>query len=205
MLRFFVLVLGILGILASAAVFDAASGARQARLLIHATTTVEELALRRQLLERAAAAVEASWSRSKLWHAGAADALSAAYAARAALEHGDLRFAAKSAAAASHAVALSPVQPRAWTRLAAFAQIGVSETPCSVAQCLAASWRAGRITDPQTACTRLRIASAEGLLTGPDDERITWYLGSGVGRREAARCLDFLPSPALFQRMLQGN
>lgn len=203
MLRLIILVFGILALAGCVAVFDALSSARQARLLIGATATIEDPALRRQLLVRASQEIEASWSRSHLWHAGAADALSAVYAARAALDQGEVGYAAKSASAARRSVELSPVQPRAWTRLAAFAQAGLAEASCAVEECLAMSWRAGRFTDPQTACIRLRIAAAEDLLSGPDDERITWYLQSGIGRHQAARCLDFIPSQALFQRLLE--
>jgi hypothetical protein len=158
-----------------------------------------------EMLTRAAAEVEQSWARPAEWHAGAAEALSAVYALKAEAAGGDRELFARSIAAAKRAVSLAPVQPQTWARLAAFAQMGLPDVPCSVAQCLDMSWRSARMTDPQTACIRLRIAHAEGLLTGPDDPRVVWYVQSGVGPAEIARCLDFMPTEALFRHMLDAR
>jgi hypothetical protein len=205
MLRLLLLVLGLIGGLLSAAVYDAASSAHEAHTLLRASQAIDQPPLRREILNRAAEAIENSWSNTAYWHAGAAEALSAVYASRTAEENGNMILAAKSVAAAQRSVELSPVQARAWTRLAAFAQIGTPGSPCSVERCLEMSWRAGRIIDPQSACTRLRIAAAEGLLTGPGDERIAWYLSSGAGPLEAARCLDFLPANVRFRVLLHSK
>jgi hypothetical protein len=203
MLRFLLIALGIAGVALCAMVFEAASATGKARELLTASAATVELPQRRAILTEAVARVNESWAQPTLWHAGAAEAASAVYAAQAGVENGDQVFLQRSVTAAARAVSLSPVQPRAWTRLAAFAQIGLPNVPCSVEQCLNMSWRAGPQTDTQTSCTRLRIAQAQGLLTGPDDERILWYLHSGVTPLEAARCLDFISSADLFSRLIE--
>jgi hypothetical protein len=159
--------------------------------------------MRDEVLARAADQIERSWAQPAQWHAGASEVLSAVYALQAEAAGGDRALFAKSIAAATRAVSLSPVQPHTWTRLAAFAQMGLPDVPCSVATCLDMSWRSARMIDPQTGCIRLRIAHAEGLLTGPADERITWYVRSGASPAEIAACLDFLPTDALFRLLLE--
>lgn len=204
MLRFVLLLVLFAALTLSALVFEAASKTRIALDQIAASHAMDG-PLRQQILAQAAAGIEESWARPAEWHAGAADALSAIYAFQAEAAGGDRELFARSIAAASRAVALAPLQPHAWTRLAAFAQMGLPDVPCSVAECLDMSWRAARMTDPRTACIRLRIAHAEGLLAGPDDIRIAWYAQSGAGPTEIAQCLDFLPTRDVFRQLLDAR
>jgi hypothetical protein len=205
MVRFFLVFFLIGGLTVSALVFEAASKTAIAQAAIRAAPSLEGMDSRDETLARAVQDMETSWAEPAEWHAGAADALSALYALQAEAAGGDRALYAKSIAAASRAVTLAPVQPHAWTRLAAFAQMGLPDVPCSVGECLDMSWRAARMTDPQTACARLRIAHAEGLLTDPNDLRIKWYVQSGAPPTEIARCLDFLSSEPLFQSLLEAR
>jgi hypothetical protein len=205
MLRLLLLLILFGAISLSALVFEAASKTQDARNLLAASDALQGSPLRAQMLSRAANVIETSWAQPAQWHAGAAEALSSVYALQAEASGGDSVFFSKSIAAATRAVALAPVQPQAWARLAAFAQMDLPDVPCSVGACLAMSWRSARMTDPQTACVRLRIAHAEGLLNGPNDERITWYVRSGAGAEDIARCLDFLPRDALFRRLIEAR
>ena len=205
MLRFGLLFLVFSALALSAVAFEAAEKTEIAIDLIRASHAMEPPSLRAQVLAQAADQIEASWAQPAQWHAGAAETLSAIYALQGEAAHGDNALYAKSIAAASHAVALAPVQPQAWARLAAFAQMGLPGVPCSVATCLDMSWRSARMTDPETACIRLRIAHAEGLLIDPNDARIAWYVRSGVAPQEMAQCLDFLPTNTVFRLLINAR
>ncbi len=204
MLRFALLIVTCAALAFSACVFEAASKTRGALELIASARAVEE-PLHAQMLSGAAQSIEQSWARPALWRADAAEALSAIYALQAQAASGDRALYQRSVEQAAMAVRLAPVQPQAWARLAAFAQMGLPNVPCKVAACLAMSWRAAKMTDPQTGCARLQIADAAGLLSPGRDERIVWYVRSGVGREDIARCLTFLPPPARFQYLLEAR
>ena len=132
MLRFVLLFLVFCGLALSALGFEAAEKTEIAIDLLRASRGMEPLSLRASVLARAADEIGSSWARPAQWHAGAAEALSAIYALQGDSAHGDAALYRRSIDAASHAVALAPVQPQAWARLAAFAQRGLPGVPCSV-------------------------------------------------------------------------
>lgn len=202
MMRFLLIYVLLSVVALSAAAFEAVSANAQAHALLLGALPLESSPLHDAQLERAAQTLETSWARPAEWRPDAAETLSAIYAERARSRNDDPAFLQKSVRAATRAVSLSPVLPRTWTRLAAFAQLGVPNSPCDVASCLAMSWRAGRMTDPATGCTRLRIANAAGLLHGAQDERIRWYVASNANREQVLTCLDFLPRRDVFALLL---
>jgi hypothetical protein len=205
MVRFVLAFCVFAGLLIGALVFEAAARTEIAREAIAAAPSLAGSPQHDEVLARAVQQLETSWAQPARWHAGAANALSALYALQAEAAGGDRELFAKSVAAAVTSVRLAPVQPLTWTRLAAFAQMGLADVPCSVEHCLDMSWRAARMIDPRNACTRLRIAHAEGLLTGPDDVRIRWYAQSGASAQEIAHCLDFMPREPLFRSLLEAR
>jgi hypothetical protein len=186
----------------AAIVFEAASQTRIALEREEAAASTDSPEVRDRILQAGITGLEASWARPLTWHAGANEALSAIYARYGAARNGDPALYDASIAAASRAVALSPVQPHAWARLAAFAAMGRPHVPCSVRQCLERSWESSKMVDAETACARLRIAHDAHLLNEPKDERIAWYLGSNATNEQVGRCLSFLNPTDLFRLLL---
>jgi hypothetical protein len=168
-----------------AIVFEAAA---KTQLALIQAQSVQQLAEeeRTAAFDSAARLLETSWARPLAWHAGALEALSWIRAQQGRLD--------EAAGAATRSVALDPIQPAAWARLAALADEGVREAGCNAAECLERSWRAAKMTDPPTACARLEIAYRNGLLS-PRDERIEWTARSAFFHgRDTRQCFAFLPS-----------
>src|SRR5262249_10333090 len=119
-----VLVVASLALLGFAAtIFEAASVTARAFQDIAAAEINTAEPVQAQLLRRAENAILLSWARPTAWHAGATEALSAAYFIDG-QTHNDARALHLSAFWAGRAVELSPVQPHAWTRLALLAELG---------------------------------------------------------------------------------
>lgn len=197
----FIAVIVCLSLLAFAAwVFEAASVTQSALSDINGAAAAHDGEIRLHLLGRAQTTLLTSWARPTAWHAGATEALSAAYFIESELT-GEVRLLDESARWAQATVRLSPISPHAWTRLAALAERGHGAEICTLARCLEKSWASARMIDPETGCLRLQIAHRHNLLA-PADPRIDDYLKSGPSDRSAARCLQFLPASDLFARLL---
>jgi hypothetical protein len=185
----------------TAAIFEAASVTAQALTDIASAQINTAPSVQVQLLQRAENSILSDWTHPTTWHAGAAEALSAAY-----LLDGDAQNSPalldRSAFWAAQTVRMSPIQPNAWTRLALLAERGHVNRVCTVEECLARSWAAAPVTDPQTGCVRLQLAQRRGLLVR-QDRRIDDYLASGPQIEDAARCLSFLPPSEVFQAIMR--
>jgi hypothetical protein len=195
----------IAGIAGAAAIFEAASQTKIALEASDNAAAATTPAVRGRILQAGIAGLETSWARPLVWHAGANEALSALYAQYGDSRNGDVALYDESVAAAARAVALAPVQPHAWTRLAGFAAMGRPHVPCGVEECLERSWRSAKMVDSTTACARLRLAHKANLLREPGDERIAWYLKSNATDEEVGRCLDFLAPGELFHLLLNRS
>jgi hypothetical protein len=187
----------------AATIFEAASATSIALNAISAAQTSDSDPVRQRLLDHAERTLRSSWARPLEWHAGATEALSAAYQLDGQLR-GDPNLLTQSAFWAEKTVRLAPVQPHAWTRLAILAEQGHANTVCTLEVCLAKSWQTAPMIDPATGCARLQVAFRRNLLAA-DDPRIDAYLKSGPSRREAVQCLSFLPAGTVFQTMLRAQ
>jgi hypothetical protein len=183
-------------------VFEAASATDIALNMALAAKSSDSPNVRIRLLDRAEQTLRRSWANPSGWHAGATEALSAIYLlkseanANPALAEQSVRWAVRT-------IRLAPVQPHAWTRLAVLAERGHPNPVCALTTCLQQSWRVAPMIDAETACTRLQLAYRHRLLA-TDDERINAYLHSGVSRREAVRCLAFLPPNTLLETLFSS-
>ncbi|MGE0046806.1 MAG: hypothetical protein AB7J28_05525 [Hyphomonadaceae bacterium] len=193
-LRIVAIALAVCAALGSLVVFEAASKTGLANVAANAAARTVNPGQRAQRLAEARALVEASWAAPARWHAGAVEARSWIYAleAQGRRQRGSA-FAEASAANAAYGVALAPIQPVAWARLAAFAASGRETLACDLPTCLARSWEAAPMTDAATACARLQLAQRTERIA-VTDPRVTWFVRSGFQPRTIARCLDFLPT-----------
>ncbi|MGD9965188.1 MAG: hypothetical protein AB7T59_01575 [Hyphomonadaceae bacterium] len=200
--RFTLLVFALIGLIASSFIFEGAFATSLALDTAAKARASDSSVVRQRLLARAEHVITESWAEPEHWHAGAAEALSGIYLMQT-QENNEPALFERSAALASHAVRLAPVQPHAWTRLALLAELGHTNSVCAIDACLGNAWTTARMIDPDTACTRLRLTYGRGQLTG-DDARIDDYLRSGVYRRTAAECLVFLPGDQLFAALARN-
>jgi hypothetical protein len=169
----------------AAFVFEAAAKTELAVKRAHAAADVTDAQQRSATFDSAAALIETSWARPGAWHAGALEALSWLRTQQGEFERAE--------EAANRSLRIDPIQPAAWTRLAALAETGTRVRDCDVQECLERSWRAAKMTEPTTACARLELAYRAGLLA-PRDQRVFWTAKSGFFRsREARACFAFLP------------
>jgi hypothetical protein len=174
----------------SAALFDAASAARAAMDLDRAALEARPEA-RDAMLLRAERDLLARWSQPTRWHAGAAEALAWTQALRGRLH--------ESAATTEFGVALAPVQPAGWLRLAELRRAGVATRLCDTpAACLDRSWTAALAADPELQCARLDLARALGETPDAEDPRVRALIAARPPRPLLARCLAFLPPEDLF-------
>lgn len=187
----------------AALVFEAASRTALALNIVASAQESESGIVRDQLLNRAETELRSSWARPLEWHAGAVEVLSGTLLLKAEAHHQD-QFYAESAELAVRALRLAPVQPHAWTRLALLAERGHPNRLCDFAACLAKSWQVAPMLDPETACLRLQMSNRAHMLAA-DDARIDAYIGSGVSRRVAARCLTFLAPHDLFEALARNT
>lgn len=201
-IRFILLTFTLVALAASAFIFEAASATSLALDTAAKARLSDSAVVRQRLLTRAEHLIGESWAEPERWHAGAAEALSGIYLMQA-QENNESSLFEQSAALASLAVQLAPVQPHAWTRLALLAELGHMNSACDIDACLAHAWATARMIDPETACTRLRLTYRRSPFTG-DDPRIDDYLRSGVSRRTAGACLAFLPGDQLFAALARS-
>jgi hypothetical protein len=184
----------------AAVVFEAAAKADIAAQTARAAIELPDARGRIAELEAAAQLIERSWARPAAWHGGANETLSWIYGRLAGETGADPTALGKSAASAARAVALAPIQPASWTRLASLAERG-APSPCSVEQCLERSWESEKFVDTQTGCARLRMAYRHGMLE-PYDERIGWFARKALHQTEVESCLAFLPPQELFHALM---
>lgn len=197
MLRALLIVVSLALATAALGVFDAATITRQALALGAAARDGETDSAKSQFAAQARAALAASPSRATQWHGGAIDALSWINA----IDPDDHK--AQSAADAVRGLQLAPIQAPAWTRLSALAAQGVENPLCDARACVARSWQAARMAEPEIACARLRAAQDAGVLGRIDsDERVGWYTRL-VEAGAARACLDFAPGGEVFRMLVQ--
>jgi hypothetical protein len=189
----------------SVGVFEAVSKTDAAFDSIRASRSMQGTPLQTRILADAAAAIEQSWAKPRLWHARAAEALSAIYALQAEAAGDAPDISAKSIDAGTQAVSLAPVQPQSWARLATFAQAGAPNVGCAVAECLDRSWRAAPFSGFVTDCARLRLGYAAGLPSASLHPRTIWFVRAGHGNDNIAQCLSFLPREQVFQYLLEAQ
>ncbi len=183
--------------------FEAASQTVSATEVALVSRQASSPALQEQMLSGAAARMQSSWARPALWHAGAAEALSAIYALRGNAAGGARAHYMLSMRLAHRATLIAPAQPRAWARLGEFALMGLPGVPCAAQECILNSWRAAPLLDVETDCARFRVAHASGVQEQLLSKHIDWRLRTNLGADQAARCLDFLSQEEIFQiRML---
>ncbi|MGE0829192.1 MAG: hypothetical protein AB7O04_07565 [Hyphomonadaceae bacterium] len=185
----------------AAGVFEAASDAEIAGELAHTALESNDQNVKAQRLADAQAITHASWSGAEFWHVGVIEAQSWIYALQAEAANQDVSLMQLSAISAARGVSLAPIQPTAWARLAAFAEIGRVTPQCDTAECLERSWRAAAMTSRYTACARLQIAHRQDLLR-ENDERLIWFLSSGVHERIVARCLYFMTPEDIYHALM---
>ncbi len=187
----------------AAFVFEAASRTALTLNMVASAGESESTIVRDRLLSRAETELRTSWARSIEWHAGAIEALSGILLLKAETA-GENRLYAESADMAVRTLRLAPVQPHAWTRLALLAERGHPNPLCDLAACLTNSWQIAPMIDPETACLRLQLSYRAQILAA-NDARIDAYIGSGVSRRVAARCLNFLAPADLFEVLARNT
>lgn len=197
MLRLFLALPFVLGAVFSAAAFEAATQTQAAREVVASAQALPP-DLREATLRQTAARLEQNWSRPLLWHAGAADALSALLALRWEIAQEDPDLLRQSADAARQALRLSPSDFAPWVRMAKLDLAGAPSVTCRAEQCLLISWRAAPLADPETDCVRLRLWREAGLPLTAISAHIERYVRSGVGADTAARCLSFLSANERF-------
>lgn len=197
-LRLVIFALSAIAFVGAAFVFEAASRTHLALAMTENALASASPNVRAQLLERAEASLQTSWARPLAWHAGATEAFSGILFLQAQTSGEPVQF-AESAHWAVKAIQLSPVQPHAWTRLAALALNGHQNTLCDASACLAHSYAIAAMTDPDTECTRLRIAHQLGELRSNDPRLDVYMMARSVSRRVAANCLNFLAPEELFE------
>jgi hypothetical protein len=200
MVRFLVLLPLLAGIVLAAGGHEGASQTQSARATI-ASAAALPFSLRAQALGEAAARLERNWAQPLLWHAGAADTLSAIQALRWEAT-GDRRFLAQSVSAARDALHLSPAAYAPWVRLAKLALLGTPGVPCSVEQCLVISWRAAPLADAETDCIRLQLWREANLPMDRIRVHIDRYVRSGAGADAVAQCLTFLTPSERFDLLM---
>jgi hypothetical protein len=184
----------------AATVFEASAKADIAGQTARAAIQDGDARQRIAEFEAAAELIERSWARPVAWHGGANETLSWIYGRLAGETGADPTALGNSAEAAARAVALAPIQPASWARLASLAERG-APSPCAVEQCLERSWMAVRFVDTQTDCARLRMAHAHGMLS-PYDERIGWFARKALHQADVESCLAFLPPQELFHALM---
>ncbi|MBL8551654.1 MAG: hypothetical protein JNJ73_16830 [Hyphomonadaceae bacterium] len=172
-------------------------------LALRATLTAQTLTdrgVRDGEYEAGADFLARSWANPLAWHAGANEAYSFIAAALAA-GAGNQEMEQAAVAHATRAVDLSPVQPAAWARLAAFGHAGRPVSRCDVAACLDRSWASGPLTNAGIECARMRIAYEIGRLP-PGDPRFAGVNRAMTSTRDFAQCFAFLPREQLFQVLM---
>jgi hypothetical protein len=185
----------------AAATFDAATAARTAMELNEAAQQADDAGARARLLDLAAQALEPRWSAPTRWHAGAIEALSWNKALRAE-DAAERALLVDSAAALERGLAVAPIQPNGWLRLAAIRHVGIGGALCDAEQCLERSWLAAEATDPALGCARLRLAHELGARMRADHPRVRAFLATAPDRETLTRCLAFLPAEDLFALLL---
>lgn len=197
-LRIIIFALSAIAFAGALLVFEAASRTHLALAMTEDALASGSPNVRAQLLERAETSLRSSWAQPLSWHAGAAEALSGILFVKAQAGDESARL-AESAAWAVKAIELAPVQPHAWTRLAALALEGHPNRLCDASTCLAQSYALAAMTDAETECARLRIAHQLGELNSADPRLDIYMSAPGVSRHVAASCLNFLAPEELFE------
>lgn len=183
-----------------AAVFDAASVSQASLDLGQVSQSLPKGRTRAQVLSRASVAVEGSWSQATRWHAGALEALSWVKALEAENAPGDGSALRESRLAAEKSVAIAPIQPVAWMRLAALSLHGQPTGLCNPSRCVALSFAAAPILEPALACERLQIAAATGTEISP--AIVAGYVASRPQPADATRCLSMLSPHLRFEALM---
>lgn len=189
--------------LSTAIVVDATSSVEAANHLAQTALETPSSQGALTILDNARLMLTDAWSEPLRWHSGALETKSWIEALIAEERHEDRNSLAASARAAEQAIALSPVQPQAWLRLALLQRAGAATRFCRPAQCLLRSWSAQPMADQAMACARLKAAHFYGVAFSPHDERLDWFAAARPPPPRIGDCLAGYSSEQVFFALMQ--
>lgn len=185
------------------AVFEGASITLAAFARAEISQASQSPSVRAAIRARTQEALSRSWARPLLWRADAAEARSALALLAASDPDPSPGARAQSARWAERALAQSPLQSNAWTRLADLTSLGEQSPLCDPKSCLDYSYRAEPVARREAECVRLKIANRAGLFD-PNAPAVR-QLADTAPLSFTAQCFSFLPRQQLFQILLSAK